>query len=104
MAVAADPQLPVHLADAAVLHASEGRLRHSVGDGHVVDADAPGVHPFGQAEAGLNRQYEGTGLGLTLTKALTELHGGRLQIESCDTGPETGTTVTAIFPAERVIA
>jgi two-component system cell cycle sensor histidine kinase PleC len=59
--------------------------------------------PFGQAEAGLTRQYEGTGLGLTLTKALTELHGGRLEIESRDTGPDTGTTVTAFFPAWRVI-
>jgi signal transduction histidine kinase len=59
--------------------------------------------PFGQAEGGLTRQYEGTGLGLTLTKALTELHGGRLEIESRTEGPETGTTVTAIFPARRVI-
>jgi signal transduction histidine kinase len=61
------------------------------------------LEPFGQAEAGLNRQFEGTGLGLTLTQALTELHGGRLKIESQTEGPDRGTTVTAIFPQSRVV-
>lgn len=61
------------------------------------------LEPFGQADGGLNRQFEGTGLGLTLTRALTELHDGRLEIESDSEGPETGTSVTAIFPASRVI-
>jgi nitrogen-specific signal transduction histidine kinase len=40
-----------------------------------------------------------TGLGLPLTKALVELHGGLLEIES-EVG--IGTTVTVCFPAERV--
>ena len=62
------------------------------------------LSPFGQAEAGFDRQYEGTGLGLSLTKALTELHGGQLVIESKTEGPETGTSVSAIFPANRVIS
>ena len=61
------------------------------------------LSPFGQAEAGFDRQYEGTGLGLSLTKALTELHGGQLVIESKTEGPETGTSVSAIFPANRVV-
>lgn len=61
------------------------------------------LEPFGQAEAGLNRQYEGTGLGLTLTQALTELHGGWLEIESETEGPAQGTTVTATFPKSRVV-
>ena len=61
------------------------------------------LEPFGQAEIGLDRQYEGTGLGLTLTQALTELHGGRLKIESETEGPNRGTIVTVIFPASRVV-
>ena len=59
--------------------------------------------PFGQAEAGLNRQYEGTGLGLTLTQALTELHGAQLEIGSETDGLDRGTTVTAIFPTSHVV-
>jgi signal transduction histidine kinase len=61
------------------------------------------LEPFGQAEGGFNRQFEGTGLGLTLTQSLTQLHGGRLKIEGQNKGPQTGTTVTAIFPAYRVV-
>jgi signal transduction histidine kinase len=51
---------------------------------------------FGQVDSGLNRKYEGTGLGLPLTKKLMELHGGRIDIES-ELGK--GTTVTLTFPA-----
>lgn len=56
---------------------------------------------FGQVDGALNRQYEGTGLGLPLTKALVEIHGGNLDLES-EVG--VGTTATACFPAERVVA
>ena len=56
------------------------------------------LEPFGQAEARLNHQYEGTGLGLTLTQALTESHGGQLEIGSETDGLDRGTTVTATFP------
>ncbi len=55
---------------------------------------------FGQVDADLNRQYEGTGLGLPLTKALVELHGGTLDLQS-QVG--IGTTVTVRFPAERIV-
>ncbi len=55
---------------------------------------------FGQVEAGLDRNYEGTGLGLPLCKSLVEAHGGILEIES---EPGIGTTVTVTLPAERVI-
>jgi PAS domain S-box-containing protein len=57
--------------------------------------------PFQQIDSSLARRYEGTGLGLTLTKSLIELHRGTLDIESM---PGRGTTVTASFPAERVIS
>jgi len=55
---------------------------------------------FGQVDAGLERRYAGTGLGLPLASSLIELHGGSLHIES-EKG--RGTTVTATVPAERVL-
>ncbi len=55
---------------------------------------------FGQVDSGLQRAHEGTGLGLPLTKSLTELHGGSLDLQS-EVG--AGTTVTVRFPAERVV-
>jgi PAS domain S-box-containing protein len=57
--------------------------------------------PFGQIENVLSRKNQGTGLGLPLTKALTELHNGSLVIEST---PGVGTTVRVIFPPSRVVA
>jgi len=54
---------------------------------------------FGQVDSTLGRRHEGTGLGLPLTKALVELHGGSLDLQS---EPGVGTTVTARFPAERI--
>ena len=55
---------------------------------------------FGQIDSDLARKYEGTGLGLPLSKCLMEHHGGTLDIES---EPGRGTRVTVTFPAERVI-
>ncbi|NQU56127.1 MAG: histidine kinase, partial [Rhodospirillales bacterium] len=53
-----------------------------------------------QVDSGLDRKHEGTGLGLPLTKALMELHGGTLEIES---EKDHGSLITATFPKERVI-
>jgi signal transduction histidine kinase len=55
---------------------------------------------FGQVDGDLDRRYEGTGLGLPLAKALAELHGGSLDLQS-QIG--VGTTVTVRFPDERVV-
>ncbi|MEB3190605.1 MAG: PAS domain S-box protein [Snowella sp.] len=38
--------------------------------------------PFIQVDSALNRQYEGTGLGLALVKRLVELHGGQVSLRS----------------------
>jgi len=63
--------------------------------------DIPKVlEPFGQARQDSLLAHEGTGLGLTLCKRLTELHGGQLSIDST---LGKGTTVTVSFPPERTL-
>ncbi|MCP5369660.1 MAG: HAMP domain-containing histidine kinase [Rickettsiaceae bacterium] len=49
---------------------------------------------FGQIDNKLNRQYEGTGLGLPLTKKLVELMNGKFYIES---KKDKGTKITITF-------
>lgn len=54
---------------------------------------------FGQVDN--DSQHQGTGLGLPLAKALAELHGGTLDLQS-ELGE--GTTVTLRLPAYRIVA
>ena len=58
------------------------------------------MEPFRQANGSFSREYEGTGLGLTISKNFIELHGGKRAIES-EVG--VGTTVSVILPAFRVL-
>ncbi len=50
---------------------------------------------FEQGEAG--KRQKGAGLGLSVVRAFTDLHGGRLDIESREGG---GTTIAVFFPAK----
>ena len=55
---------------------------------------AKAMSTFGQTDSALSRKYEGTGLGLPLSKRLVELMGGSFHIES---KKEYGTSVTIKF-------
>jgi signal transduction histidine kinase len=68
------------------------------GIGIAPDKLSVALAPFGQIDSGLDRLYEGIGLGLPLAKSLIELHGGTMEIDSA---PGRGTAVTARFPKER---
>lgn len=57
------------------------------------------MDPFGQVNSKHSRKHHGTGLGLPLVKAMIELHGGKLMLQSA---PSAGTTVSFSIPASRV--
>ena len=59
------------------------------------------LQPFVQVDNKLSRRQEGAGLGLPLVKAMIEIHGGQLQLES-ELG--SGTTVRLTLPPERVLS
>ncbi len=56
------------------------------------------LEPFGQIDGTLARRYDGTGLGLTITKAFIEMHGGTLALDS-EKG--RGTTAAIRLPGWR---
>lgn len=118
-ALHADPrklkQILVNLLSNAIKFTPEGgkvtlRVRCCKDSGHefqisdggigIAPEDIPlALSQFGQVQSDFGRKYEGTGLGLPLSKSLVERHGGTLDLQS-ELG--VGTTVTVRFPPVRI--
>ena len=69
------------------------------GIGMAQETIAAAMEPFRQLDGSLARRFEGAGLGLSISKALAELHGGALSLKSA---VGEGTIVTIALPAARV--
>lgn len=71
------------------------------GDG-IDPADMERVfQPFIQADMGLDRRFDGSGIGLPLARTVMEIHGGTVAMDS--TRGE-GTVVTLTIPPERILS
>lgn len=80
----------------------DGRVFVSVQDtGIGIPKDAQGriFESFEQGDGSTGREYGGTGLGLTVTKQLVELHGGCVVVES---EPGAGSTFTFDLAADTL--
>ncbi len=85
-------------------HRQDGGVSFAVTDTGVgIPADKLGrvLEPFRQAHDDIMHTHTGTGLGLPIVKALAELHGGWLDLDSV---VGQGTMVRVNFPADRVTA
>ena len=87
-------------------------VRWNIEDGYVIQisdtgigiarADIPKVlAPFHQINSCPGRKNEGTGLGLSLSKSLAELHAGSLDLKS---EVNVGTVATVRLPANRILS
>ena len=64
------------------------------------EADIPrAFEPFSQLDSGVARKFEGSGIGLSLSRALAEAQGASLSLRS---RPGEGTRAILRFPAERL--
>ena len=75
------------------------------GEGMEPEALVRIFNAFEQAERSITRQFGGLGLGLTISKALVEMHGGSIQAHSDGKGKGSTFTVRLpLLPAEAVVA
>ncbi|MCR9213552.1 MAG: ATP-binding protein [Proteobacteria bacterium] len=87
---------------ASVKHPESDGLKISVSDNGIgiKSDDIPkALTPFVQIDCENNRKYQGTGLGLPLSKNLAEMHDGKLELES---KYGEGTVVSLVLPESRV--
>jgi signal transduction histidine kinase len=86
-------------------------LREGDGGGMVIRVTDTGIgiaqpdldrvfEPFTQIDASLSRRFDGTGLGLYVSRALVQAHGGDLVLQS---QPGAGTTAEIRLPPERLV-
>jgi signal transduction histidine kinase len=67
----------------------------------IAEKDIPtAMTAFRQVDGALSRKYGGTGLGLPLSRSLTELHGGVFELRS---KIGVGTTVSVRLPSDRIV-
>ena len=95
--------------DGGCIHLAAARISGDNGNGPMIEisVEDSGIgidsanlerifNTFEQIESAANRCYEGTGLGLTLTRRLVELHGGHLIAQS--DGPGQGSRFVFTLP------
>lgn len=86
----------------SVLQLPDGRTGFKVSDqgsGIAAEDLKLVLQPFGQTAIGKHEKNEGTGLGLPLSVAYVELHGGILSIDST---LGRGTDINVLFPIELI--
>jgi PAS domain S-box-containing protein len=97
-----------NIVDNSVKYTSAGEIRINVSESSenaIIKVTDTGIgipqenldqifEPFRQGSEGLNRKFEGMGLGLTITKKYVEILGGKLNIES---DPGSGTTIEIVL-------
>lgn len=71
------------------------------GVGMTTDEITVALTPFGQVDGSRTRWREGTGLGLPIARALIDLHGGRLDVQS---RKGEGTVVSVMLPSRHSVS